>query len=239
MVYAAVLAGGVGKRMHGSDLPKQFLPLGNNSVVVRAAEHFSKHEKINNVIIPVPRDWLCYANELFERESAFGYDTGKICIIAGGGDRNASLMAAVCTIEELYGANPDDILISHDAARPFPSRRVIDENIDKCKKYGAVSTVFSLSDTPIISDDGETILEMPDRSKMYLEQTPQTFNIKLLKKVYASLGDDVKDKLTDACKMFVIKNIKVGIVTGESYNIKITTPFDYDAALAYINKGKD
>ena len=236
MVYAAVLAGGIGKRMQRSDLPKQFLLLGKKSVLTHTTEQFVINPNIEKIIVVVPKNWLTYTENLFSNENILGYGTGKIHIIIGGMDRNGSLMAAVQYIEELYGVNDDDIIISHDAVRPFLTQRIINENIEACLKYKAVNTVYTLADTPVISEDGETIVEIPIRSKIMLGQTPQTFNMQLLKDVYATLTDEEKTILTDACKMFVIKDKIVRIVMGESYNLKITTPFDYAMAQAFIKE---
>ena len=237
MVYAAVLAGGIGKRMQRSDLPKQFLPLGGKSVIVHTAEQFIINPNIDRIFILVPTDWLSYAKDLFGKEDVFGGKSDGFEIITGGPDRNSTLIAAVKRIEETCDLNPNDILVSHDAVRPFVTQRIINDNIAECKKYGAVDTVYTLADTPVVSEDGSIISEIPVRSKIFLGQTPQTFNIQLLKEVYASLTDDEKAILTDACKMFVIKNKTVKIVMGESYNMKITTPFDFTMAQAILKGG--
>ena len=237
MVYGAVLAGGIGKRMQRSDLPKQFLPLGSKSVIVHTTEQFIINPNVDKVFVPVPQDWLSYTKDLFAKENVLGCKSGKIEIIEGGSDRNATLMATVQKIEELYGVKADDIIVSHDAVRPFITQRIINDNIASCKECGAVDTVYTLADTPVVSEDGETILEIPVRSRIFLGQTPQTFNIQTLKDVFGSLTGEEKAILTDACKIFVIKNKTVRIVMGESYNMKITTPFDYSMALAFIKGG--
>jgi len=237
MVYAAVLAGGIGKRMQRSDLPKQFLPLGAKSVLTHTTEQFVINPNIEKVMVAVPKDWLTFTENLFAKENVPGLNSGKVFIIQGGDDRNASLMAAVGKIETFGAVGGEDIIVSHDAVRPFLTQRMINENIEECLKFGAVDTVYPLADTPVVSEDGETISEIPVRSKILLGQTPQTFNIMLLKEVYASLTEDEKSILTDACKMFVIKNKTVKMVMGEDYNIKITTPFDYAMSLAFIKEG--
>ena len=266
MIYAAVLAGGTGKRMNRDDLPKQFLPLGDISILAHTTKSFLIHQDIDKVILAVPSGWLAYAEDLIKKEligrelvsrelagrelvggelagrelvgrELSGIGLPDIEYVTGGADRNASLMAVVDRIEGLFGVGNDDIIVTHDAVRPFVTQRIISENIEACREYGATATAIALTDTPIISDDGGgTILEIPARSRYFLAQTPQTFNIKLLKKAYASLLDDDKAILTDASKMFVMQSIPVRIVKGENYNIKITTSFDYTMALAYINE---
>ena len=262
MVYAAILAGGVGKRMNGGKLPKQFLPLGNLSILEYSTLCFLENPSVDKVFVAVPKEWITYTEDLLlgkggmsgtragvaivqgganaEASSESGeHRVSGVCtgvaIVQGGVDRNSSLMAVVNKINELYGIKNDDIIITHDAVRPFVTRQIIDENIETCRKYGAAATAIILSDTPIISDDGETIVDIPVRSSYYAAQTPQTFNMHLLQEVYVSLSDEEKELLTDAGKMFVLRNKKVGLVNGASFNIKITTPFDYTIACAYIS----
>ena len=255
MVYAAVLAGGIGKRMRRGDLPrfgdlskrddlprfgdlpKQFLPLGNKCILSHTVGRFTVNPGIDKIFVIVPKEWVSYTENLFAGDDSLSTHADNIIVAPGGDDRNASLMAAVRKIEELRQTTPDDIIVSHDAVRPFVTQRIIDENIGGCGLCGAVGTVYAMTDTPMASDDGKTIAEIPARSRFYLAQTPQTFRIHLLKDVYASLTREERMNLTDACKMFVLKNKTVRLVMGESYNMKITTPFDYRMALALINEG--
>ncbi|MCL2058551.1 MAG: 2-C-methyl-D-erythritol 4-phosphate cytidylyltransferase [Oscillospiraceae bacterium] len=236
MIYAAVLAGGAGIRMRRDDLPKQFLPLGGKSILAHSALRFLNNTNIDKVLIAVPDDWLAYTEHLFSSDKDAGVHSAKIVLVQGGADRNSSLMAVVDKIVTLYGVADDDIIVSHDAVRPFFTQRIIDENIEACKICGAAATIYPFTDTPVLSTDGETISNIPVRNGFYVAQTPQTFNIKLLMEVYTSLSDDDKSILTDASKMFVLKNKTVRIVQGESYNLKITTPFDYILAQALINE---
>jgi len=235
MIYAAVLAGGAGKRMMG-EMPKQFLPFGGKCILSHTAERFSLNAEIGKVLVAVPFDRVVHARGIFFDGTHAIIGSEKIEIIAGGRDRNSSLMAAVKSIEETSGIRPDDIIVSHDAVRPFVTQRIINENIALCRRYGAAGTACAMIDTPVISDDGKVMREIPSRSNYYVCQTPQTFNIALLKEAYASLTDDEKESLTDACKIMVLYGKTVGIVAGERYNIKITTPFDYSMALAMLEK---
>ena len=121
--------------------------------------------------------------------------------------------------------------------RPFLTRRIIKENIDNVIKYGAVDTVITATDTIITSEGGQVIDEIPVRDKMYQGQTPQSFNINLLRDSYNELSADEKKILTDACKILVVSNKKVNLVLGELYNIKITTPYDLKVANSIIKGG--
>ena len=116
--------------------------------------------------------------------------------------------------------------------------RIIEENIKYGIKYGAVDTVIPATDTIVESQGGDVISSVPDRSKMYQGQTPQTFKAKKLKDLYESLTDDEKEILTDASKIFVIKGEKVYLVQGEVFNIKITYPYDLRVAESLIQDQK-
>ena len=105
-------------------------------------------------------------------------------------------------------------------------------------KYGACDTVIPATDTIVESENSKMRSSIPDRSKMYQGQTPQSFRLKELERVLSSLSDDEKAILTDACKIFSIKNREVYMVSGEVFNIKITYPYDLKVAHTLL-KGKD
>ena len=118
------------------------------------------------------------------------------------------------------------------------THRIIEENIEYGQKYDAVDTVIPATDTIVASENGEIISDVPDRSKMYQGQTPQTFRAKKLKDLYYSLSDEEKGILTDASKIFVMKGEKVHLVQGEVFNIKITYPYDLRVAESLIRNGE-
>ena len=90
------------------------------------------------------------------------------------------------------------------------------------------------TDTIVCSENGEEISEIPNRIKMFQGQTPQSFNMSMLKKLYNELSDDEKAILTDACKICVVRNVPVKLVRGEVSNMKITTIDDMKMAQAMI-----
>ncbi|MEG1427210.1 MAG: 2-C-methyl-D-erythritol 4-phosphate cytidylyltransferase, partial [Oscillospiraceae bacterium] len=86
------------------------------------------------------------------------------------------------------------------------------------------------TDTIVESTDSDFISSIPDRTLMYQGQTPQSFHAKTLRDIYRSLSDTEKNVLTDACKILVLKGEKVHLVEGETFNIKITYPYDMRVA---------
>lgn len=231
MIFAGILAGGIGSRMGRTELPKQFLPLGDKPIIIHTLEKFLLNTKFAKIYIGVPKDWILYLNDLILK---FIGKNEKIEVLIGGKDRNETIMNIIDDIEKKYGENEENIIVTHDAVRPFVNSRIIDENIEKARKVGACDTVISAIDTIVISKDKETISEIPNRRYMYQGQTPQSFKISLLKKLYNELSIEEKEVLTDACKICVVKNQPVYLVEGEIENLKITTPGDYKIAKAMI-----
>ncbi len=231
MIYAEVLAGGKGTRMGITDMPKQYILLGEKPVFIHTLEQFLLNPRIEQILVCCPKQWMSYTKDTIKK---YIVGSEKIAIVEGGATRNATIANGCKYIEEMYGINDDDIIITHDAVRPFITQRIIDENIDVALKYGAVDTVVEAFDTIVESVDGEAISSIPVRSHMYQGQTPQTFNIKEMMDLFASLTEEEENILTDACKAFVIKGKKVHLVQGEVFNMKITTQHDLKMANALI-----
>lgn len=232
MIFGAILAGGVGSRMHMTDMPKQFLPLGDKPIIVHTLEKFLTCTRLDKIYVGVHEDWVSYTNDLIERHVATQKD--RICVVTGGDNRNDTIFNIVSAIEEQYGQSDDHIIVTHDSVRPFLSIRMIEENIDAAQEYGAVDTVVPAVDTIVVSDNGQIISDIPDRTCMYQGQTPQSFRISLLKELYQSLSEEEKMVLTDACKICVVRDYPVHLVMGAATNLKITTPGDYKIAQAMV-----
>ena len=130
----------------------------------------------------------------------------------------------------------ETIIVTHDSVRPFVTHRIIEENIEYAQKYGACDTAVPATDTIVQSEDNIVISDIPERSKMYQGQTPQTFRLKKLKELYEGLTEEEKKILTDAAKIFVMKGEKVYLVEGEVSNIKITYPYDLRVAETLIQE---
>ena len=118
--------------------------------------------------------------------------------------------------------------------RPFVTYRIIEENIRYAEECGACDTVIPASDTIVESRDGSFISGIPERKIMYQGQTPQSFKAKKLREIYESLTQEERAVLTDACKIYVLKNEPVHLVEGDVSNIKITYPHDLRVAEAIL-----
>ena len=165
----------------------------------------------------------------------------RISVIAGGDTRNETIMRAIDHIEQTDGLHEDTVIVTHDSVRPFVTERIIRENIDYALggsgdgSIGACTTAVPATDTILIGDGEGYISEIPDRSRSYQCQTPQTFPAGKLRELYESLTDDEKEVLTDAARIFLMKGEKVHIVEGDIRNIKITYPHDMIVAEAMLS----
>lgn len=231
MIYGEILAGGSGTRMGNTEMPKQFLMLGERPIIIHTIEQFLINQAFSKIVVCCPKEWVSYAEDLLDK---YNIDKDKVEITAGGATRNESIMNGCKYIEEKYGLNDKDIVVTHDAVRPFVTQRILDDNIKLAKKYGAADTVIPATDTIVYSKDGKMITEIPDRKECYQGQTPQTFNIKKLMSLFDSLTKKEKEILTDGCKIFSIKGEDVALVDGEVYNVKLTTLYDLKIAQAIL-----
>lgn len=236
MIYAGILAGGKGTRMGNVPMPKQFLLLNDKPILVHTVEKFLLNNKFEKIIIATPKEWINHTRDIFKK---YNLELPNIEIISGGLDRNGTIMNIIDFIEGENGLTDEDIIVTHDAVRPFLTHRIIEQNIEEGLKYGAVDTVIEAIDTIVESSDNEFITNIPYRGHMYQGQTPQTFNIKKLQNLYNSLTENEKEILTDACKIFSIKGEKVKLLQGEIFNIKVTTPYDLKVANSIIKGSLD
>lgn len=236
MIFAAILAGGIGSRMGGTDTPKQFLPLGDRPVIIHTIEKFVINNKIDKIIVLTPKNYINHTNHLIEEYIG---ENNNVVVIEGGKTRNDTLKNSISYIDENFGIDDDSIIITHDSVRPFVTHRIIEDNITAAEKYGACDTVVPATDTIVESVDGETISNIPVRSNYYQGQTPQSFNINKLKSLMYNLTEDETNILTDACKIFTLKGEDVYLVVGEVTNIKITYPYDLKLANTILEDNHD
>lgn len=234
MIYGAILAGGIGTRM-GAEKPKQYIHIAEKPIIIHTLEKFIMNPEIDYTVVLCPKQWVEYTKDLCKKYLS---SREKVSVIEGGETRNDTIMNAIDFIETSFQVDDESILITHDAVRPFVTYRIIHDNIVAVKEQGACDTVFPATDTIVESKDSEFISSIPDRSVLYQGQTPQSFRLLELKETFESLTDDEKKVLTDAAKIYVLKDKKVALVEGESFNIKVTYPYDLEVAETLMKGGK-
>lgn len=234
MIFAAILAGGVGSRMGNSDVPKQFLNLGDKPILIHTIEKFIINSKFDKILVLTPNNFINSTIDLIKNIEG---ETDKIVVLEGGETRNDTIRNAISYIKSNFSIDDDSIIVTHDSVRPFVSHRIIEDNIKMASEYGACDTVIPATDTIVESVDGDTISSIPLRDHYYQGQTPQSFKINKLDSLYRNLSKDEIESLTDAAKIFTLNNEDVFLVEGDVTNIKITYPYDLKLANTILKGG--
>ncbi len=226
MVFAGILAGGTGSRMGNYTVPKQFLLINEKPIIAHVVEKFLIHPEIDVVIVGVNPQWYQY---MLDIEKKYFSEMENFVVIPGGEDRNGTINQIIGETKK-YSNAEDDVIVTHDAVRPFVTLKMISENISAAKEFGVCDTVIPATDTIVYSSNNEYITDIPVRSNTYQGQTPQSFQRGLFEQVYASMTKEELNIVTDACKMFMLKGHNVHLVSGSVSNMKITYPYDYKVA---------
>ncbi len=232
-VYCAILAGGSGTRMK-TPTPKQFLMLGDAPVFVHCARTLLANPQVKQLWIGSNGDWLKLAQEQVDE---FFPGDGRIHICAGGADRESTMLNTIAAIKENNNIADNDVVLIHDAVRPFVTERIVSDVIAELEFCDACNTVVSVNDTIIHSSTGKYVTGMPARSELYNGQSPQGFKINRLLEAFANISDDQRKTLTDTTRVCFQQGIAVHIVRGEYYNFKITTQFDLQLARGLLSEG--
>ena len=218
-IYAAILAGGKGLRL-GSDVPKQFLMLRDKPIIQWSVETFASCAEIDGIVIVCPSDEMQRMNTLFAEKTRFKI----LAIVPGGETRQGSSLQALNALPY----EDDDIILIHDAARPFVTMQIITDSIAKAKKDGAAGVYLSATDTITEIQEG-LITSVPKRDNLYYAQTPQTFKIGVIKKSH-QFAEEQNLQVTDDVSLVLAMGHSVKAVKGDPLNIKITDSFDYEKA---------
>jgi 2-C-methyl-D-erythritol 4-phosphate cytidylyltransferase len=216
MDYVIIVAGGKGLRM-GSDIPKQFLPIGGKPVLMRTLERFRAYDTDLKIILVLPEAQQDYWRQLCEQ---YHFDV-KYELANGGQTRFHSVQNGLALI-------PDDaegVVGVHDGVRPFPSIDVIRNCYTTARTAKAVIPVIPVVET-VRHLENESSVTVP-RDKYRLVQTPQTFDIQLLK---AANRQPYNDGFTDDASVVESYGHDITLVEGNRENIKITTPYDIKIA---------
>ena len=230
MVIAGIVAGGSGTRMGGT-LPKQFMELNGKPVLIYTIEKFLSHSRVDAVIIGINPQWKEYAAELIK---TYFQDNDNVFVTDGGTDRNGTVYNIITFAAESLGCKADDIVLTHDAVRPFVTHKMIDDSISAMDSFDICTTSIPETDTVAISEDGSKAMSFPDRTKLYRIQTPQTFRLGSFIKVYESLSPEERSRATDVCRLYLERDHSVKLIEGDISNIKLTYPFDFKLAEAII-----
>ncbi len=220
-IDAIILAGGDGNRF-GGELPKQFVRLAGDPILLRTLRRLHGAHIGRLVVVAHPR-WLEETRRLIS--DARLPPEMDVLVVSGGATRNESTRNGLAA---LAGA-ADDIVLVHDAVRPLLPLEVIQRAIEPIisGRADATDTVIPSADTLVIVE-GEDVAEIPDRSRYRRGQTPQTFRVGVLERAYAAAEAAGDLAATDDCSLVLryVPEARMLAVAGDEINMKITTRID-------------
>ncbi len=213
-VKALILMGGTGERF-GSQTPKQFHRLSGKKVYLHTLEVFLKSPLFEKIILVCHPDWI----EEVEKDLTF-YPNAAVLVVEGGNTRQSSSLKGL-----LACGDQTQVVVIHDAVRPFVSQEILKQNVLGALKYLAVDTCIPSADTLVYAPQNNQISAIPLRSEYLRGQTPQSFSYPLILQAHLH-HQKGEGNSSDDCSLLIGNNYPVHIVEGSEENIKITSELD-------------
>jgi len=215
-VSVIIPAGGIGKRF-GSNVPKQFVEIAGAPVLIHTLNIFNQVAEVDNIVVSVHSEWYSFTKEMLTK-----YGQGKVKeVVIGGLERQDSVSNAIHT----KTVSEADIVMVHDAVRPFCTPNLVRRVLESVEDAGAVIPATKPTETiKEVSHKGEVVKTI-DRTKLAMVQTPQAFWYDIIKTAYekAMLANFYGP---DSASLVEFIGYKVTVVDGEDSNLKITSPHD-------------
>jgi 2-C-methyl-D-erythritol 4-phosphate cytidylyltransferase len=220
--YAIIVAGGTGTRM-GRSIPKQFLLLHDKPVLFYTLKAFLEAYEDLEIILVFPEEYTDMGKEIIDAY----FDYSRIRITFGGETRFHSVQNGLKLVEE------ESIIFVHDAVRCLVTVELIQRCYRNALHMGSAVPVVVSTDSVRLLNEEENDNEVLDRNKVVMVQTPQTFHSKILLPAFEI---DYKERFTDEATVVESFGLKISLVEGEEYNIKITRPVDLLIAEALLQE---
>ncbi|SDA62583.1 IspD/TarI family cytidylyltransferase [Methanobrevibacter millerae] len=234
MNYAVILAGGTGSRMKSIKVPKQYYEIEGTPIIIYTLKTFVEINCFDYIYIAIDDCYKDYVNSLLEKY--FNKDViSKITLVKGGNERIDSIHNVIKLIElnEIYD---NDIIVIHDSVRPFVTEKIILDNIEGAKEYGATVTSVPVNDTILLSTDGDYVDRIPIRKTLFNGQSPDSFNLKTFIELENKLTEEQKEIITGTSQVCTLNNYPIKMIEGDTINFKITTDADLELAEHIILK---
>jgi 2-C-methyl-D-erythritol 4-phosphate cytidylyltransferase len=232
-VIVIIPAAGLGTRMSASfgnkTKSKQFFELQGTPILLHTIRKFDNNSRVTEIVVALRKNETAGFLQLAEQE---GFKK-PLRVAEGGEHRQNSVANALNTLD----AAPDDIVLVHDAVRPFVDDEIINGVIDGVKKYDSAIAGIPAIDTVKQVDrtaDGAVVLATVPRERMVMAQTPQGFRFGLLKKAFDEATAD-GFLGTDEASLIERAGSAVHVVMGSPRNLKITTPGDLELAEFFLS----
>lgn len=213
-IKALILMGGTGERF-GSSTPKQFHRLAGKKVYLYTLQAFLDSNLFEEIILVCPLNWVSQV-----KEDLKDYPNAPLSIAIGGSTRQESSLQGL-----LACGNQTQIVVIHDAVRPFVSQEILKENVLCALKYQAVDTCIPSADTLVYAPQKNQISAIPSRSQYLRGQTPQSFSYSRILKAHLDAQNSCGNS-SDDCSLVLRQGHPIHVVEGSEENIKITSELD-------------
>lgn len=233
MIFAGIMAAGIGSRIKSIQVPKQFAILGGKPIIVRVLETFLSVSEIDKILVAINIDWKDYYIELINK---YSLDINKIELVSGGQTRFESLVNLVKETKK-YDNEEDSIILTHDCARVFVTKDIIYKNIEKIKDYDIITTCVPVVNTLVYCEKNNIVSSIPDRNKLWDGVSPQTFYIDRFINILEKLPVEKYKDYNEAGKLFLDFNGKYGVIEGSRNLFKITNDIDLQYAEFLLKNG--
>ncbi len=224
-ITAIILAAGQGKRMH-SNVAKQYLLMKGKPILYYSLKAF-EDSIVDNIVLVVGKDDIDYVSE----QIVHAYEFKKVrSIIIGGKERYHSVYNGLIEVTD------SEYVLIHDGARPFITKEIIHRTIESVSVNKATVVGMPVKDTIKIVDEQNKVTETPSREKVWMVQTPQAFDYKLIMNAYDQIMKEDNISITDdAMVLEYTSNHDIQLIQGSYKNIKITTEEDLQIGEAFLN----
>ncbi len=222
MNIALIFAGGIGKRMNTTGIPKQFLKLYGKEIIVYTLEIFENNKNIDGIVISCLKEKIDDLKRIIEKNNL----KKVVSIIPGGNTGQESIYNGLKEIEKRYSKK--DIVLIHDGVRPLINNDTIDDNINLVKEKGnAITTAPAIETIVRLENENNIIKDIFNRSECFMARAPQSFILNDILDAHEKAIIDKKDDFIDSASIMTYYGYSLNIINGPSENIKITTPSDF------------
>lgn len=228
-VAAILVAAGSGKRLEAASGGKNkvLLNLGGTPLFTHPLRTLADSGLIDRIaLVHRPED----REEIDAHIQALGLEA-RVCLVPGGRERFDSVHEGLARLAD----TPPEIVVIHDAARPFATREMVRESLERAREVGAASVAIPLTDT-VKRGEGGMLRETLPRQGLYRIQTPQTFRFELLWEAYRTFMQAPDPQVTDDCMILERLGIPIALVIGSESNLKVTSPCDLEIAEVLMRK---
>lgn len=234
MNYGVILAGGSGTRMKSIDVPKQYFEIKGIPIIIYTIKKFIDVDCFDYIYIAIDNNYKNYMISILEK-FIDNKNISKITLVNGGKERIDSIHNVIESID-VNKINDDDIIVIHDAVRPFVTEKIILNNIKGAKEYGATVTSIPVNDTILLSTDGDYVDRIPIRKTLFNGQSPDSFNLKIFIELENKLTEEQKEIITGTSQVCTLNDYPIRMIEGDAINFKITTDADLELAEHIILK---